>query len=204
MGVQADLEKAAKFISSQTPFVNTVIANHGVQGPTVYSLPKDRTPTLEEMQKFILNTPMEDFNQTFMVNTTAVFYAFAAFMSLLDAGNKHPDSPGAKLGIDSQLVWTSSIGAMSKKPGMGYAYSASKAAANLMAKQLSTTMAPYHIRCNVFCPGIYPSDMSTVRLHENISVNVGQIRADKPQVLHVSRQQQGPAEHCPRRAYCYQ
>lgn len=162
MGVQADLMKAAELIACQTPFVNTVIANHGAQGPTVYSLPKDRTPTLEEMQKFILDTPMEDFNQTFMVNTTAVFYTFAAFMPLLDAGNTNLDSPGKKLGIDSQFVLTSSIGAMSKKPGMGYAYSASKAGANLMAKQLSTNMAPYHIRCNVFCPGIYPSEMSTV------------------------------------------
>lgn len=105
---------------------------------------------------------MEDFNQTFMVNTTAVFYTFGAFMSLLDAGNKHAESPGKKLGIDSHFVVTSSIGSLSKRPGMGYAYAASKAAANLMAKQLSTNMAPYHIRCNVFLPGIYPSDMSTV------------------------------------------
>lgn len=162
MGVQADIIKAAELIMSQTPFVNTVIANHGAQGPTVNDLPKDRTPTLDEMRKFILDTPMEDFNATFMVNTTSVFYTFAAFMPLLDAGNKHPDSPGKTNGIDSQFILTSSIGSMSKKPGMGYAYAASKAGANLMAKQLSTNMAPYHIRCNVFAPGIYPSDMSTV------------------------------------------
>lgn len=162
---QSDLKRTTDLIASQTPFVNAVIANHGIQGPVLNDLPKDRTPTLEEMHAFLWKTPMSDFNDTFMVNSSGMFYSFVAFMPLLDAGNKHPDSPTPKLGIDSQFIATSSIGAFSRTPGAGFAYSGSKAAVVHMVKNLATNMVPYHIRANVIAPGIYPSSMSEVRIH---------------------------------------
>ena len=131
-------------------------------GPTLDALPKDRTPSLEELHSFLWNTSMETFNDTFMINSTAMFYTMLAFLPLLDAGNKHPSSPTIKTGVKSQFIATSSIGAFSRKPGAGFAYAGSKAAVIHMVKQLSTNLVPYQIRANVIAPGIYPSVMSDV------------------------------------------
>lgn len=159
---QSDLAGAVEAVKARTPFINAVIANHGVTGPSLKGLPNDRVPSLEEIQEYFWKTPMAEFNDTFLVNTTAVFYIFVAFLSLLKAGNEHPDSQAAKLGIRSQLIVTSTIGAMQRRPGLGYAYSSSKSAVILLIKQLSTMFAPYQLRANVIAPGIYRTDMTTV------------------------------------------
>ncbi|KAF2008020.1 NAD(P)-binding protein [Amniculicola lignicola CBS 123094] len=154
------LAAAAAQIQREVGFVNTVIANSGATGPDMYGLPKDRRPTLPEIQKYLWDFPMADFNSAFEVNTTACFYTLVAFLELLNKGNE--SEPGKRLGVKSQFVVTGSIAAFSRRPGMGFAYAGSKIAAIHIAKQLATMMADWrvHIRVNVFCPGVYPSDMS--------------------------------------------
>lgn len=149
-------------IRDDVGFVNVVIANSGIGGPSTTSLPTSPPPNLVEYQKYLWAPSMEDFNQTFLCNTTAAFYTLISMLSLLDAGNSHPRSPASRTGVKSQFIATSSIGAFSRKPGMGYAYAASKAGLVHLVKQLSTNLVGYKIRCNCFAPGIYPSDMSIV------------------------------------------
>jgi NAD(P)-dependent dehydrogenase (short-subunit alcohol dehydrogenase family) len=149
-------------IQSGVPFINVVIANSGTMGPTLEALPKDHIPSIEEFHSFLWSTSMETFNETFMINSTSMFYTMLAFLPLLDAGNKHPSSPTVTTGVKSQFIVTSSIGAFSRRPEAGFAYAGSKAAVIHMMKQMSTNFVPYHIRANVIAPGIYPSDMSTV------------------------------------------
>ena len=116
-------------VQEQTPFVNCVIANHGAQGPTVNALPKDRTPTFDEMYQHLWKAAMSEFNEAFEVNTTGAFYMMVAFMPLMDQGNTHASSPSVQTGVKSQFIITGSISAFSRRPGMGFAYSASKAGA---------------------------------------------------------------------------
>lgn len=72
---------------------------------------------------------MADFTQAFEVNTTACFYTLVAFLSLLGKGN---ESEVSRLsGVKSQFIVTGSIGAMSRRPGMGFAYAGSKMAVSL-------------------------------------------------------------------------
>jgi NAD(P)-dependent dehydrogenase (short-subunit alcohol dehydrogenase family) len=141
-------------------------------------LPKDRKPTLAEVQKYLWDTPQSQFNEAFEVNTTACFYTFVAFMHLLAKGNESRVSTST--GIKSQLIVTSSIGSFARKPGMGFAYAASKAATNLMMKQLTTMLAEWRvdIRANVFCPGIYPSDMSAGFIGTKDLTQEGSVDAD--------------------------
>jgi len=105
---------------------------------------------------------MSHFNEAFEVNTTACFYTLIAFLKLLDYGNK--SEPGQRIGVKSQFIVTGSIGAFSRRPGMGFAYSGSKVATIHIVKQLATMLADWRIdiRVNCFCPGVYPSDMSKV------------------------------------------
>ncbi|KAF2468937.1 NAD(P)-binding protein [Lindgomyces ingoldianus] len=154
------LAAVAAQIEKESGFVNCVVANSGATGPDLYGLPRDRRPAFSEIHKYLWDTPMEQFNDAFNVNTTACFYTLVAFLPLLDKGNKSDVSKAS--GVKSQFVVTSSIGAMSRRPGMGFAYAASKMAAIHMMKQIATMMADWRldIRANSFCPGVYPSNMS--------------------------------------------
>ncbi|ORY15285.1 hypothetical protein BCR34DRAFT_622931 [Clohesyomyces aquaticus] len=172
------LAAAASQIEKDAGFVNCVIANSGTTGPDMYGLPKDRRPTLSEVHKYLWETPMEKFNDAFHVNTTAGFYTLVAFLPLMDAGNKSEVSKSS--GVKSQFVVTSSIGAMSRRPGMGFAYAASKMAVIHMVKQISTMMADWRldIRANSFCPGVYPSDMSKGLMGKDDLTKEGSVSAD--------------------------
>lgn len=164
--IQADvtakesLANAASKIESEVGFVNAVIANSGITGPDLRGLPSK--PTVEELQSFLWKVPIEEFTNTFNVNTSAPFYTFIAFMHLLDAGNNKDASPGKALGIKSQFIITSSIAAYNRRATAGFAYGTSKAAAVHLMKMLAHYTAPYKIRCNVIAPGLYPSEMTDV------------------------------------------
>ena len=168
MPIQADvtskdsLSAAASKISSETPFINAVIANSGVTGPTLDGLPPN--PTLEQFQSYLWNVSQEDFNATFAINTSAPFYTLLAFLQLLDVGNKHPDSPGVTSGIKSQIVITGSIAGFNRKATAGFAYGASKAGVMHIMKMLAYYLAPWKIRANVIAPGLYMSEMTAVSI----------------------------------------
>jgi len=175
VGSKESLKSCADEVASQTQFVNAVIANSGAQGPTLNDLPKDRTTSLSEFHEFLWKPSMEEFDQAFHINTTAAFYTMVAFLPLLDAGNNHKSSPTAGTTITSQFIITGSIGALSKRPGMGFAYAASKAGTILMMKQIAAMMVPYNIRCNIINPGIYPSDMSAAFLGGKDATKMGSL-----------------------------
>ncbi|KAK7178826.1 hypothetical protein DPSP01_013888 [Paraphaeosphaeria sporulosa] len=178
------LSAAVSRVETESGFVNCVIANSGATGPDMYGLPKDRKPSLEEVQKYLWETPMADFTQAYEVNTTACFYTLVAFLGLLGKGN---ESEVAKIiGVKSQFIVTGSIGAMSRRPGMGFAYAGSKMAIIHIVKQLSTMLADWRfdIRANCFCPGVYPSDMSKGLMGDNDLTAEGSI---SPEVVPLTR-----------------
>ncbi|KAK1496155.1 short-chain dehydrogenase/reductase [Colletotrichum costaricense] len=150
---KSDLERAVAEIKEAHGYVNVVIANSGIGGPALKGLPPN--PTIAQYRDFIFGWEQKDFTETFAVNATGVFFTVAAFLELLDEGNKRSNFKQR-----SQVIATSSIGAYNRNP-MGFAYGASKAAVVHMFKQLSTTLVPFNIRANVIAPGFYPSEMTT-------------------------------------------
>lgn len=145
-------------VKAEEGFVNLVVANAGVMGPRpLKTPPKEPPPSVAEYRGHALKTPMEDFTQTYAVNTTGVYYTTLAFLDLLDAGNTK-----GNMGSDwrSQVIATSSIGGFSRLKGASFAYNSSKAAVTHMMKMLATSFLPYKIRCNVLAPGIFPSDLA--------------------------------------------
>uniref|UniRef100_A0A8H7K969 Uncharacterized protein n=1 Tax=Bionectria ochroleuca TaxID=29856 RepID=A0A8H7K969_BIOOC len=134
---KADLERAAKQIQSAHGYINIVVTEASVE------------------------LGAEDFTHTFAVNATGAFNTVAAFLQLLDQGNKQ-----GNISQKSQVVVTSSIGAFNRRPGLGYSYSASKAAVTHIFKQLATTLVPYDIRANIIAPGFYPSELTIKTLEE--------------------------------------
>ena len=155
-----ELAAAAEQIRSEVGFVNAVIANSGITGPTLNELREGAS--LEEIQQFLWKTPMEDYSKTFDLNCTAVLYTLLAFLPLLDTGNKSSSSPTATTGTKSQFITTSSIAAFNRRQTAGFGYGASKAAVTHLMKMMAHYLAPHHIRVNVFAPGQYPSEMTDV------------------------------------------
>ncbi|KAF6796947.1 short chain dehydrogenase reductase [Colletotrichum musicola] len=156
---KADLEKAVSEIKSAHGYVNVVIANSGIGGPALKGMPQN--PSISQYRDFLWNWKPEDFTETFNVNTTGVFFTVAAFLELLDEGNKRGNFKQR-----SQVIATSSVGAFNRVP-MGFAYGASKSAVVHMFKQLSTVLVPFNIRANVIAPGFYPSEMTTATVAQH-------------------------------------
>ncbi|KAG4268184.1 short chain dehydrogenase/reductase family [Fusarium proliferatum] len=152
------LAAAVEQVHQREGHINVLIANSGMIGPNVAKLfSGGETPSLDKLREALWDVPMEDFTQTMNLNVTAAFYTVVAFLDLLAKGNASRDRTGLP---SSQVIITTSISAFSRKPAAGFAYSASKAAATHLVKQLSTCFAPYKIRCNAIAPGFFPSEMT--------------------------------------------
>ncbi|KAF4971993.1 hypothetical protein FSARC_1323 [Fusarium sarcochroum] len=148
-----DLERAVSQIQDAHGYVNVVVANAGITGPSLAKLPQN--PTVKEYRDYVWNWNSDELSETFTVNTVGVLNTAFAFLELLDAGNKRGD-----LKQRSQVIATSSIGGFNRIPALGYAYGGSKAAVVHIFKQLSTSLGQFDIRANVIAPGFYPSEMT--------------------------------------------
>lgn len=154
------LQAAVSKVSTESGHINLLICNSGILGPRASSLPQD--PTLQQFQETAWSWSADDFNATYALNNTAVFFTAIAFLHLLAAGNEAaakatvPGEPST----DSQILITASIASYIKLVVSGFAYTSSKAGAASMAKSFSTMLAPYSIRCNAIAPGLFPSDMT--------------------------------------------
>ncbi|KAH9885550.1 NAD(P)-binding protein [Xylariomycetidae sp. FL2044] len=164
---KASLADAASYIKSRHGYLNLLIANSGTTGPTVTNF----TPNadLKTFASEIWSWTEDEFNATFALNATGVFFTVAAFLELLGEGNKRngfTDAGGEPAAVQggpkqrSQIITTGSIAGYNRIPFSGYAYGASKAAVTHMTKQLSTKLGPYGIRANVIAPGLYPSELT--------------------------------------------
>lgn len=146
MTSKSDLARAVSQIKSERGYVNVVVANAGIPGPKPdISSP---SPSISVYRDALFGCDQDAFNKTYAMNTTSVFYTVAAFLELLDAGNKR-----GNLKQKSQVIATSSAGSFDRNPPAGHSYSSSKAAVNHIMKQFATGLVPYDIRANVIVPG---------------------------------------------------
>jgi NAD(P)-dependent dehydrogenase (short-subunit alcohol dehydrogenase family) len=142
------LAAAASHVSSHSGFVNLVIANSGTSGPSMSSLPAN--PSIADIQALLMSQEPADYTATFATNVTGVLYTAAAFLELLDAGNKKGNMPAT---VRSQVIATGSVGAWNKGLGVGFAYNTSKAAVHHLVKMLHQFLGPHRIRVNAMAPG---------------------------------------------------
>lgn len=157
-------------IEKDAGYLNLLLCNSGVGGPQVPAPPPPSVPassagagagdtpsppSIKDWAAQHLAIPMVEYERTFSVNVTSVWYTTMACLELLDKGNK-----AGNLSWSSQVVVTSSIGGFNRKAPGGYAYGQSKAAATHAAKQLAVVLPTWGIRANCLAPGLFPSEMS--------------------------------------------
>lgn len=155
------LESIVSVVETDSGFLNLLVCNAGIGGPqtpapvitssTTTTTPEGsqtvtttQTISLDEFRNAQMATDFEDFNNTFRVNATSVWFTAMAFLKLLDNGNKRGNlGAGAQ---SSQVIVTSSIAGFNKTAPGGWAYGASKAAATHLAKSLSRLLPNWGIR----------------------------------------------------------
>jgi NAD(P)-dependent dehydrogenase (short-subunit alcohol dehydrogenase family) len=136
------LQAAVSTIEKQTGFINLLVASAGYLGEVTNLAPRAAEQTLGELQKELWNIQTyEDASQVVGTNIAGSYFTFLAFLSLLGAGNKHPDSVGNKGLLQSQFITITSAAAFRRIESPSYLYNASKAALNHLTKSLSTEYA---------------------------------------------------------------
>ncbi|KAI0484847.1 short-chain dehydrogenase/reductase [Xylariaceae sp. FL0804] len=162
---KASLLRCAEAVAAASGHVDVLVCNAGAVGPPQQK-PVPGTP-LAEVRRRMLALDEDQFTRTFAVNATAPFYTVAAFLELLDCGNRARGARGLKQ--TSQVIGVGSIAGLYRLPLAGHAWTeklmpsvdgASKAALNNLMKGFSTVLIPYDIRTNIIIPGQYPSEMT--------------------------------------------
>jgi len=150
------LQAAVQMITTQHGYVNTLINNSGI---LTNQLPQ-RNPdeSIADFQKRLWdNGTQAEWDQTFSVNVSAVYYTSVAFLELLDAGNKKGVLPG----VSSQVITISSLAALRRdEKTFSVSYAASKAAVTHLAKIFVGLFKDFDIRSNIIAPGLFPSEIS--------------------------------------------
>lgn len=156
------IQTAVDQIGQDVGYINLLIANSGIGGPPNHY---DPALSLPDLRSKLLSASMEDFTKTFHVNVTGAWFTMASFLELLDAGNKHAVSGGAGAfgapvtegvrvpTIQSQVVFTSSLAAVSRGYWTAAPYGGSKAAILHLMKHAATNLARFGIRANALAPG---------------------------------------------------
>ena len=167
----ASVSAAVAKLEQEVGYIDVLINNAGIQGPDHRGA--NTAGSIDELQKILL-ADSDKWAPTFAINTSAIVGVSAAFLKLLDAGNKRRGWESGKLedrarkrdtsalskkGIavddlrSSQIITVASISGMNRFITAGMAYGASKAAAISLGKSLAHLLAPWGIRSNVINPG---------------------------------------------------
>lgn len=134
----AGIEALVAAVSAQTPHVDILFANAGA----TWGAPFDAYPEAA-------------FSKVMDLNVKAVFYSVQKFAPLLQRRATVEDT--------SRVIITASVAGL----GVGslgqqatFAYSASKAAAVHLARNLAVDLGPRHVLVNAICPGFFPTKMA--------------------------------------------
>lgn len=142
---QDDLTNMARRVREEVGYLNLLVANAGRTGPGLEKL-RPRY-TLSDFVEHAWKSPMEEFDDVYRLNCTAVYYTVLAFLELLDEGNKQSDY------LKSQVIATASTASFLRNPRAGYGYCSSKAALVSMMKCFATFCVPWGIRFNTIAAG---------------------------------------------------
>jgi len=154
-----ELKRIASEVGSQEPNgIHLLINNAGVakeKSTTSYSNSSPDFKSPDSIAEHMWKSDFSNFQDTFETNITAQFFTAAAFIPLLGKGRE------SIKGYSPSIINVTSISGIMKGSSSGqFAYSASKAGAIQLTKNLATTLTESKIRVNTIAPGIFPSEMT--------------------------------------------
>ncbi|KZF23892.1 short chain dehydrogenase/reductase [Xylona heveae TC161] len=156
---KADILRLAQELSEKEPNgIQLLVNNAGIAREDATSYSKQGTPDFSSAQSIsehLLKSDPDQWLNTFQTNTTALYFTSAAFLPLLEKGNK------VLPGYSSSIINVSSISGLMKGSSSGqFAYASSKAAVITLSRMLATTFKDVKVRVNIIAPGLFPSEMT--------------------------------------------
>jgi len=136
LSAQSGIEEAARQVSGLTDKVDILVCNAGMfsAGP-------------------VEDTSRAQWDQELSLNLGAPFFLIQALLPLLNKASQ-PDDP-------ARVICISSIAALWGRSNSGaYAYGASKAGVQHLARLLASDLTGQGINVNAIAPGYFPSDMT--------------------------------------------
>jgi len=158
---KADLEALVKDLQTKEKYINLLICNAGIGGPKAEPEHDDAS---DMKKKLWDNESVEEWNETYNTDVTAVYFTTVAFLPLLQAAIE-PQGPMPKFG--SSVITISSMSGQMKHAQGHFAYNAAKGATIHLTKLMSSEFQRMWIRVNSIAPGYFPSEMTAKSSDEN-------------------------------------
>lgn len=178
----SSVDAAVAQITKETGYVDVLINNAGVLGPTNGTALYE-AESIDQLRDTMLKD-WDKWESCMAINTQSIVGVSAAFLPLLEAantrrgwakgkvqgtGNPRKQDTTVLKGLDidadddrlAHIITVASIASYMRYSIAGLAYNASKAGAAQLGKILASVFAEWGIRSNVVCPGPYPSEMTT-------------------------------------------
>ncbi|KAL9100898.1 MAG: hypothetical protein Q9163_003790 [Psora crenata] len=138
--------------------IHLLVNNAGIARDDSTRFSKAGKPDFNSAQaisEHLLQSEMEQWEETFRTNVAAQYFTTAAFLPLLGKGRE------VVPGYTSSVVNIASVSGVMKGSSSGqFAYAASKAAFIHLTRMLATTLTSAKIRVNCIAPGLFPSEMT--------------------------------------------
>jgi len=145
-----DIEKAVAEIKSKEKYINLLVNNSGISGPTA-SMEAD---SVEKLSENLMKQDFSDWNSVFETNVSAIYFVSAAFLPLLAA------SSGKLRNLLPRIVNVTSISGITKVSQNHLAYNSSKRAANGLTEMMAHEFGQHGILVNAIAPTVFPSLMT--------------------------------------------
>lgn len=144
------LTAVAERVTKDQGRLDLLLVSAGTSGPSSQVLAEGQ-PSLQEMQQHFWDMDEDSWDDTFRLNVRGVFQTIAAFLTLLDEGNKQRATHKRQT---SQIIVITALAGFHRAWKLtGLPYNLSKIAANHLVKNLAPDLLPFRIRINAIAPG---------------------------------------------------
>lgn len=156
-----DLAKIVKELEQKEKYISLLICNAGVGGPKAEPEADDAAKLKEQLWE---NESVEEWQDTYRTDVTAVYFTTLAFLPLLQASIE-PNGPMERFG--ASVITTSSMSGIMRHAQGHFAYNTAKGATVHLTKMMSAEFQKTWIRVNSIAPGYFPSEMTVKESDEN-------------------------------------
>ena len=149
-----DLERIVQDLQKKEKYINLLVCNAGIGGPKAEP---DHDDAGDLKKKLWENESVEEWNDTYNVDVTSVYFTTVAFLPLLQTAIE-PNGPLPRFG--ASVITISSMSGLMKHAQGHFSYNAAKAGTVHLTKLMSAEFQKTWIRVNSIAPGYFPSEMT--------------------------------------------